>query len=124
MTEISIVDRSQALLDELAAARADAVRWEFDLPSDAAYAQAETLLRAISASTVPTETLEVAVGVDGVVEITLSLGETYFVVDVEPDGTRIQFLARPLRDRAPATFVAKDLASAEILQILRKAAAA
>ena len=111
MTDISTVARAQSLLDELAAARADAVRWDFDLPSDAAYAQAKSLLRRLCASSVPTDSVEVAIGGDGDIEISVAPGDELVTITISYTGGRVQMIVQNLATGAiiaPSTEATND----------------
>jgi len=118
---LSWVDRSEKLVSEFRMAQQDAEAYGFELPSNDAVARAVALLTHIARSTTSTESVDVAVGEDGSVEITVVLGRELIVVAIPPSGTRMEMVVQNWKSGeilAPCTRVSEDV----VVQRIERAA--
>lgn len=87
-------DQIEKLLSSLQAARTEAEKWGFAVPSEEAMTRADALLKHLVAATNIAESIEIAVGEDGSIEITAVPGRKLVVVDIPPAGTRMEIVVQ------------------------------
>ena len=90
-----------ALLLEEACERAR--RWDFDMPSDAAYSRANGLLVELDLLSPQLDDLEACLAEDGTIEITVVTPAEVITVDVSLSGNRLEMVAE---DRASGAMLA------------------
>lgn len=117
------VAKMRLVRSDLAAAYREAKSYDFDLPSQRAYERATRLLQRLVVSNLPTDSLEIAFGEDGVIELTLHVRGNFVVVDVEPAGTVVQMVVRESAT-GKVEFPAAEVTEAQLIQHLEHIAAA
>jgi hypothetical protein len=102
-------NRLARLLANLQAAHSEAKAWGFALPSDLAMERAVALFQHLATATGVADSLEIAIGEDGCIEVTAVSGRERIIVDIPPAGTRTEIVVQDwqsgdvLAHSAPAT---------------------
>lgn len=123
MTDVSSSPRAESLLNELAAARADAELWGFDLPSEKAFDIATSLLASMHDLDLGQDSVDVAVGEDGNIEITAVAGGEHITVLIAHTGSRTQMVVHD-RNTWEVASLSDFVEPSEVVRRIERAAAA